>query len=177
MTLYYVCRENVNRDRQTDTPVWNPGISPELRVARRTYDLWRWNSTDTNNQLTQKEALLEQMYLKKWKCVIFMCYSSEKLITLNILHEVVPTWYSFHSWIDWRNADKVSCSRKQHTAAGVRTVYLCIQNRHSSQPTNMTIFNISQEGCPCLPPTTFMGHVVDTRLSPPPQSLRNVVEN
>ena len=35
------------------------------------------------------------------------------------------------------NADKVSCSRKQHTAAGVRTVYLCIQNRHSSQPTNM----------------------------------------
>ena len=31
------------------------------------------------------------------KCVIFMCYSSEKLITLNTLHEVVPTWYSFHS--------------------------------------------------------------------------------
>ena len=66
-----------------------------------------------------------------------MCYSSEKLIILNILHEVVPTWYSFHSWVDWSNADKVSCSRKQHTAAGVRTVYLCIQSRYSSQPTNM----------------------------------------
>ena len=25
----------------------------------------------------------------------FKCYSSEKLITLNTLHEVVPTWYSF----------------------------------------------------------------------------------
>ena len=72
----------------------------------------------------------------KWKCVIFKWYSSEKLITLNILHEVVPTWYSFHSWVDWSNADKVSCSRKQHTAAGVRTVYLCFQNRHSRQPTN-----------------------------------------
>ena len=47
------------------------------------------------------------------------------------------TWCSFHSWVDWSNVDKVSCSRKQHTATGVRTVYLCIQNRHSSQPTNM----------------------------------------
>ena len=80
----------------------------------------------------------------KWKCVIFKCYSSEKLITLNILHEVVPTWYSFHSWVDWSNADKVSCSRKQHTAAGVRTVYLCIQNRHSSQPTNMLQNSLSE---------------------------------
>ena len=68
---------------------------------------------------------------------IFKCYSSEKLIRLNILHEAVPSWYSFHSWVDWSNADKVPCSRKQHTAAGVRTVYLCIQNRHSNQPTNM----------------------------------------
>ena len=86
--------------------------------------------------ITQDSFLLH--YLKvKWKCVIFMSYFSEKLITLNILHEVVPTWYSFHSWVDWSNADKVSCSRKQHTAAGVRTVYLCIQNRHSCQPTNM----------------------------------------
>ena len=58
----------------------------------------------------------------KWKCVIFMCYSSEKLITLITLHEVVPTWYSFHSWVDWSNADKVSCSRRKHTDAGVRTV-------------------------------------------------------
>ena len=27
----------------------------------------------------------------------FKCYFSEKLIALNTLHEVVPTWYSFHS--------------------------------------------------------------------------------
>ena len=27
------------------------------------------------------------------KCAIFKCYSSEKLIALNTLHEVVPTWY------------------------------------------------------------------------------------
>ena len=31
----------------------------------------------------------------------------------------------------------MSRSRTQRTAAGVRTVYLCIQNRHSSQLTNM----------------------------------------
>ena len=31
------------------------------------------------------------------KSVIFKCYSSEKLIALNTLHEVVSTWYSFHS--------------------------------------------------------------------------------
>ena len=63
----------------------------------------------------------------KWKSVIFKCYSSEKLITLNILHEAVPTRYSFHSWVDWSNADKESCSSKQNTVVGVRTVYLCNQ--------------------------------------------------
>ena len=31
------------------------------------------------------------------KNVIFKCYSSEKLIALNTLHGVVPTWYSFDS--------------------------------------------------------------------------------
>ena len=55
----------------------------------------------------------------KWKCVNFKCYSSEELITLNTLHEVVPTWYSFHSWVDWSNADKVSCSRRKHIDAGI----------------------------------------------------------
>ena len=42
-----------------------------------------------------KEVMLYGLYWKekKWKCVIFKCYSSEKLITLNTLHEVVPTWY------------------------------------------------------------------------------------
>ena len=55
----------------------------------------------------------------KWKCVNFKCYSSEELITLNTLHEDVPTWYSFHSWVDWSNADKVSCSRRKHIDAGI----------------------------------------------------------
>ena len=32
-----------------------------------------------------------------FKCLIFMCYFAEKLIALNVLQEVVPTWYTFHS--------------------------------------------------------------------------------
>ena len=68
--------------------------------------------------------------------MIFKCYSSEELITLNTLHEVVPTWYSFHSWVDWSNADKVSCSRRKHIDAEVRTRDLCIQNRHSNHYAN-----------------------------------------
>ena len=71
----------------------------------------------------------------KWKCVIFKSYSSEELITLNTLHEVIPTWYSFHSWVDWNNADKVSCSRRKHIDDEVRTRDLCIQNRHSNHYT------------------------------------------
>ena len=73
---------------------------------------------------------------EKWKCVIFKCYSSEELITLITLHEDVPTWYSFHSWVDWSNADKFSCSRRKHIDAEVRTRDLCIQNRHSNHYTN-----------------------------------------
>ena len=69
------------------------------------------------------------------KSMIFKCYSSRKHIALNTLHEVVPTWYSFHSWVGWSNADKVSCSRTQHTDARVRTVYLCIQ-KTTFQPNN-----------------------------------------
>ena len=37
--------------------------------------------------------------LLKWKCVIFKCYSSEELITLNTLHEVVPTWYCIYIYM------------------------------------------------------------------------------
>ena len=74
--------------------------------------------------------------------MIFKCYSSEDLITLNTLHEVVPTWYSFHSWVDWRNADKVTCSRIKHIDAEVRTRDLCIQNRHSNHYANCSqLFN------------------------------------
>ena len=79
-------------------------------------------------------------YEKKWKCVNFKCYSSEELITLNTLHEVVPTWYSFLSWVDWSNADKVSCSRRKHFDAGVWTVNVCIQGRHSNHYTNCSKF-------------------------------------
>ena len=44
-----------------------------------------------------KLSILHTEKMKMNKCVIFKCYSSEELITLNTLHEVVPTWYSFHS--------------------------------------------------------------------------------
>ena len=71
-----------------------------------------------------------------WKCVNFKCYSSEELITLNTLHEVVPTWYSFHSWVDWSNADKVSCSRRKHIDAEDWTINICIQGRHSNHYAN-----------------------------------------
>ena len=52
-------------------------------------------------------------------CVILKCYSSEKLIALSTLHEVVITWYSFYSRVDRSNADNVSCSRTQHTEFGI----------------------------------------------------------
>ena len=67
------------------------------------------------------------LYWSHKKGVIFMCYSSEKLIALNTLHEVVPTWYSFCSWFNRSNADKVSCSRTQYTDVGIWTVNLCNQ--------------------------------------------------
>ena len=71
----------------------------------------------------------------KWKCVNFKCYSSEELITLNTLHEVVPTWYSFHSWVDWSNADKVSCSRRKHIDAGDWTVVVVVVVVDPTPPT------------------------------------------
>ena len=40
--------------------------------------------------------------------------------------EAVPTEYSFHSWVDLGNLDKVFCSGTPHTDAGIRTVNLCI---------------------------------------------------
>ena len=33
------------------------------------------------------------------KSVIFKCYSNEELMALTAFHEVVPTWYSFHSCV------------------------------------------------------------------------------
>ena len=92
-----------------------------------------------NKNLILQRSHIWKKNKKKWKCVIFKCYSSEELITLNTLHEVVPTWYSFHSWVDWSNADKVSCSRRKHIDAEVRTRDLCIQNRHSNHYTNCFI--------------------------------------
>ena len=92
------------------------------------------------SRLKQCEGFFQGHENEKWKCVIFKCYSSEELITLNTLHEVVPTWYSFHSWVDWSNADKVSCSRRKHIDAEVRTLDLCIQNRHSNHYANC--FNV-----------------------------------
>ena len=71
--------------------------------------------------------LIEITYKSKIKSVICSYYSSEKLIALNNLHEVVPTWYSFQNCVDGSNANKVSCSRTQHTDAGVRNFNLYIQ--------------------------------------------------
>ena len=61
---------------------------------------------------------------KKWKCIIFKCYSSEKLKALNILHEVVPTWYSFQ---DTTYTD----------AAVVKPFVAVSRNRYHTHMTNM----------------------------------------
>ena len=74
--------------------------------------------TMKNDRITGKKT-----GCSKEKSVIFKCHSSEKLTALNILHEGVPTWYLFHSCVDWSNAHKLSCSRTQHTDADS----LCIQ--------------------------------------------------
>ena len=46
---------------------------------------------------TDMLPLLRKNENDKLKCVNFKFYSSEEFITLNTLHEVVPTWYSSHS--------------------------------------------------------------------------------
>ena len=59
-----------------------------------------------NNNQKKEHSRLQQLFAgsrtlrsnrPNKKCVIFKCYSSEKLIALNTLHGVVSTWYSFHS--------------------------------------------------------------------------------
>ena len=118
---------------------------------------WSWTNEQTtlfsksrSGQIFNNQSIINitnsQSSNWKWKCVNFKCYSSEELITLNTLHEVVPTRYSFHIWVDWSNADKVSCSRRKHIDARDWTVNLCIQNRHSNHYTNCSqifvIYNI-----------------------------------
>ena len=117
------------------TELWTLS-KPWNRLTFKWCEWWRWKfmsptitilSIDVSNCYENKADSAKHVAVingKKWKCVIFKCYSSEKLIALNTLHEVVPTWYSFHSWVDWSNADKVSCSRRKHIDAGVRTVNL-----------------------------------------------------
>ena len=118
-------------------------LSKKLDLYIVSNDISAWH-THKNRMRDKPDNIIVQFVNrmkneKKWKCVIFKCYSSEDLITLNTLHEVVPTWYSFHSWVDWSNADKVSCSRRKRIDAEVRTHDLCIQNRHSNHYTNCSI--------------------------------------
>ena len=86
---------------------------PDISLRRLIYDQ---ESGQSHKHWSNRYRIPDLM---KWKCVNFKCYSSEELITLNTLHEVVPTWYSFHSWVDWSNADKASCSRRKHIDAGI----------------------------------------------------------
>ena len=102
----------------------NCGTCNRMVMALRLTRVLRSISGKVNFVLVLVDCFKNECHHKKWKwkCVIFKCYSSEKLIILNTLHEVVPTWYSFYIWVDWSNADKVSCSRRKHIDAGVRTV-------------------------------------------------------
>ena len=71
--------------------------------------------------------------------MIFECYSSEKLITLNILHEVVPTWYSFTT--DSTEAMRIKCLAQGNNILLPRfePSTSVSRNRHSSQSTNLLI--------------------------------------
>ena len=60
---------------------------------------------------------------------------AEKRIALNTLHEVVPTWYSFHSWVDWSNANKVTW--RNILMPGFEQLTYVSRNRHSSHMTNV----------------------------------------
>ena len=77
-------------------------------AVRKKSQYWFAFSTDENSDALENSVINDgwsmlAMFLtvlykvedlekwKKWTCVIFKCYSSEKLITPNILHEVVPT--------------------------------------------------------------------------------------
>ena len=68
-----------------------------LILPRISYCAESWCDTYRTNLET---FILQQQQKRKKEEVIFKCYSSEKLLALNTLHEVVPTWYSFHSWVD-----------------------------------------------------------------------------
>ena len=64
----------------------------QLQVTIKTVsDRICYLSTYMNN----RKYYVTKKYIKKG--LIFRCYSSVKLIALNTLHEVVPTWYSFYS--------------------------------------------------------------------------------
>ena len=78
-----------------------------FRVWRRWWkDSWCWQSTvfielvanslttDWLKNLVDVKPIFVDIK-KKWKCVNFKYYSSEELITLNTLHDVVPTWNHF----------------------------------------------------------------------------------
>ena len=93
---------------------WASAVSEEVNQGRSAATARR---RDTCNVLACPS--LNDKRKKKEKSVIFKCYSSEKLIALNILHAVVPTCYSSNSCSTEANADKVSCSRTQHTDVGI----------------------------------------------------------
>ena len=70
--------------------------------------------------------------------MIFKCYSSEELITLNTLHEVVPTWYTEAMRI------KSLAQGENILMLGFEPSTFCIQNRHSNHYTNCSQFCLIQ---------------------------------
>ena len=71
------------------------------------------------------------------KSVIFKWYSSEKLIALNTHHEVVPTWYSFHSTVDWRMQIKCLPQGYDILIPDFEPSTSVSRNGHSNHMTNM----------------------------------------
>ena len=65
--------------------------------------------------------------------VIFKCYSSEKPIALNTLHDDVPTWYSFFT-AESTEAMQIKCLAHGHNIlmSGFEQSTSVTRNRHSN---------------------------------------------
>ena len=66
--------------------------------------------------------------------MILKCHSSEKLVALNTLHEVVLTWYKFHTEAMWNK-----CLAQGHNILmpGFEPSTSVSRNRHSNHMANM----------------------------------------
>ena len=73
------------------------------------------------------------------KCVIFKCYSSEKLITLNTLHKAVPP--GTHFTAESTEAMRIKCLAQGYNVLlpGFKTSNSVSRNKHPEHMTSMPL--------------------------------------